>query len=64
MGLMALWLVAGILLASAIVFGWVTIATRPMATDLARRSRSAEHEDLVRRACADLDDEYRQLLNH
>jgi len=35
-----------------------------MASDLSRRSRSAEQEDLVRRACADLDDEYRQLLDH
>jgi hypothetical protein len=62
MELLGLWAVAGTLLLSAVVFGWVTISARPMATDLERRGRQGRHEDLVRRACADLDDEYRQLL--
>lgn len=52
------------MLLSAVIFGWVTIKTRPMATDLARRSRPEPYEDLVRRACADLDEEYRELLKH
>jgi len=59
-------LVAGILAASAVIFGWVTITTRPGATGLARRRQRAEQDeqdDLVRRACADLDDEYRRLLS-
>jgi hypothetical protein len=63
MGLLGLWAVAVMLLLSAVVFGWVTIVNRPRATDLNRRSRQARHEDLVRRACADLDDEYRRLLS-
>ncbi len=52
------------MLASAVVFGWVTIMTRPMATRLARRSQPERYEELVRQACADLDEEYRQLLDH
>lgn len=62
MELLGLWAVAGTLLLSALVFGWVTIATHPRATHLERRSRSRRQEDLVRLACADLDEEYRQLL--
>lgn len=64
MELLGLWLVAGVLLLSAVIFGWVTITTRPRATHVERRGRQARHEDLIRRACADLDDEYRELLNH
>lgn len=64
MGLVGLWLVVGTMLASAVVFGWVTIRTRPMATGLVRRSRPEGDEELVRRACANLDEEYRELLNH
>ena len=63
MELLGLWAVAATLLLSAVVFGWVTITTRPRATDLERRSRLARQDDLVRRECAGLDDEYRQLLN-
>jgi predicted negative regulator of RcsB-dependent stress response len=62
MGLVGLWLVAGVLVASAVIFGWVTFKTRPMAVGLARRSRPRSHEDVVRQACADLDAEYRELL--
>ncbi len=64
MEVLGLWLVAGTLLLSALVFGWVTIRTHPMANDLERRSGRKRHEELVRRACADIDDEYRQLLKH
>jgi hypothetical protein len=62
MQLLGLWAVAGTLLLSALVFAWVTIAAHPRATYLERRSRSRRQEDLVRLECADLDEEYRQLL--
>lgn len=62
MELLGLWAVAGTLLLSALVFAWVTIATHPRASHLERRRRSRRQEDLVRLACADLDEEYRQLL--
>jgi hypothetical protein len=63
MGLVGLWLVAGTMLLSAVLFTWVTIATRPRAGVLATHRRIEPHEELVRRACADLDAEYRDLLN-
>ncbi len=62
MGLLGLWMVAGLLLASAVAFSWVTITTRPLAADLARRGEPRRHDDLVRRASAHLDEEYRRLL--
>lgn len=55
---------ASLLVLTALVFGWVTIATHPMADQLERRRHPHRDDDLVRRACANLDDEYRQLLNH
>ena len=62
MQLLGLWAVAGALVLSALVFAWVTIVSHPRSTHLERRSRSRRHEDLVRLECADLDEEYRQLL--
>jgi hypothetical protein len=59
---LGLWAVAVTMLLTAVVFGWVTIKARPMAVNVERLSRQARHEDVVRRACAGLDDEYRQLL--
>jgi hypothetical protein len=64
MQLLGLWAVAGLLVLSAVIFGWVTITARPRATEVERRVGRRRHEDLVRRACADLDSEYRQLLGH
>jgi len=61
---LGLWLVAGTLLLSALVFGWVTITTHPRATELERHSRRERQEQLVKLACTDLDAEYRELLNH
>jgi hypothetical protein len=62
MEILGLWAVAVAMLLSAVVFGWVTITSHPMASALERRSRPQRHEDLVRRACVDIDEEYRQLL--
>ena len=59
-----MWLLAALLLGSAVVFGWVAIKTQVLAGAIARRTRRDTHEELVRRACADLDDEYRELLRH
>lgn len=59
MGLLGLWMVAAALFASALVFGWVTITAQPMAEHLHRRSRPRTQDTLVRQACANLDDEYR-----
>lgn len=64
LGLVGLWLAAAAMVASAVVFGWVMMTTRPAAVALAHRSRRHHDEDLVRRACADLDAEYRRLLQH
>ncbi len=64
MGLIGLWAMAIALLVSAVVFGWVTISTHPIGSRLTHRGRQIRRDELVRRACADLDDEYRQLLNH
>ncbi|HEX8510225.1 MAG TPA: hypothetical protein VF635_12125 [Propionibacteriaceae bacterium] len=64
MEILGLWTVAGALLLSAVVFGWVTITTHPLASALAHRRGPQRREDLVRRACADIDDEYRRLLEH
>lgn len=62
MGLIGLWSVASLLLVCAAAFGWVTVATSLRASSLARRSLQLDQEDLVRRACADLDGEDRRLL--
>jgi hypothetical protein len=64
MELLALWTVAGAMLLSAVVFGWVTITTHPMASALEQRRRPHRNEDLVRQACVNIDDEYRRLLGH
>lgn len=61
---LAMWLLAAVLLGSAVVYGWVAIKTQVLAGAIERRSRRHTHEELVRRACADLDDEYRELLRH
>ena len=60
--LLGMWLLAALLLTSAVVFGWVTIKAQVLATAVERRSRPDRQDDLVRRACADLDAEYRELL--
>lgn len=60
--LLALWLLAALLLGGAVVYGWVALKTQVLAGAVERRSRLNQHEELVRRACADLDDEYRELL--
>ncbi len=64
MELLALWMVAGVLLMSAVVFGWVAVTTHAMADDLERRTAELHQEDLIRRACARLDEEHRLLLEH
>ena len=64
MEILGLWTVVGAMLLSALVFGYVTITTHPWATNLERRSRPQRQEDVVRQACVNLDDEYRQLLGH
>jgi hypothetical protein len=64
MELLALWTVAGALLLSALVFGWVTITTHPRASALEQRRRPQRDEDLVRQATLNIDDEYRRLLGH
>ncbi len=64
MGVIGLGLMAGTLVMSAVVFGWVTVLAHPRAAQVAPRSRDQQHDDLVRLACRDLDDEYRQLLRH
>lgn len=62
--LLGMWLLAALLLGSAVVFGWVTVKTQVLAGAVERRGRLNQQEDLVRRACADLDGEYRKLLRH
>lgn len=64
MELLGLWVVAGTLLLSAVVFGWVAVTTHAMADDLGRRTQRLQQDDLVRRACARLDEEHRLLLGH
>lgn len=64
MGVLGLWLMAGTLLAAAVVFGWVAVMARLVAAQVEGRTRRQRHDDLVRLACRDLDDEYRLLLKH
>ncbi|HEY5821335.1 MAG TPA: hypothetical protein VIT20_05135 [Propionibacteriaceae bacterium] len=65
MGFLGLWMVAGVMLLSAVLLGWAMVKANPFVGKLIRRSRERRHRrNLVRVACADLDDEYRELLNH
>lgn len=53
-----------VLLLTGVMFGGVVAATRPRSEVIGHRHRLRRTEDVVRRACADLDREYRQLLGH
>lgn len=59
-----MWVLAALLLGSAVVYGWVALKAQVLSGAIGRRGRRVSQEDLVRRACADLDDEYRELLKH
>ena len=61
---LVVWLVVALMLVTAVVVGWLTIKTHLVAAAVARRSQQDRHEDLVHRVCADLDEEYRELLRH